>query len=477
MIGAFAVPSSIASVTSTYQRHVLRAVTAVVRQHPNLRLQIRRSKQVDHFVHLRVLDIGKLVEWWQDVYPPFSTDGDTDSDRCLEGFLSDQNSTPFTDPLKPLWRIICFPMDSTKANDNSTGPKRLAICFVYHHAIADGMSGSAVLAALRDALADGKIMASDEDGHGKEEGNEADFTLRNLPGEISPSMDDLIPYHLTWKSWLRSASHRTWQRLGLRGACGTPVWTGDVAQLPAERNDARARTLIRVIRLSVARTKRLQERCKAHSTSITAMLQVLVGSALFARYPEAQALRCATALSLRRFLPPSAGIDNAQLGVWIDAFTWIYKRDDLHPGLRVASEDALWKVMHDSKRKINRQIRKGLNDLSFASLQGKSDFKPQLRDLLGKPRANTYSITNLGLLPEKKQVPREASPMADAWSLESVLFSQSAHVNGSAVQFCAVSCEKGGLSISMNWQDHVVQEGDMDQVKTLLEGLLLRWSS
>jgi len=85
-------------------------------------------------------------------------------------------------------------MDSTKANDNSTGPKRLAICFVYHHAIADGMSGIAVMAALRDALADGKIMASDEDGHGKEEGNEADFTLRNLPGEISPSMDDLIPY-------------------------------------------------------------------------------------------------------------------------------------------------------------------------------------------------------------------------------------------------------------------------------------------
>jgi len=33
------------------------------------------------------------------------------------------------------------------------------------------------------------------------------------------------------------------------------------------------------------------------------------------------------------------------------------------------------------------------------------------------------------------------------------------------------------LSISMNWQDHVVQEGDMDQVKTLLEDLLLRWSS
>jgi len=458
--GIFAIPEPVAVVPGAYKSHVLRAVAAVVRQHPNLSLQIRRSSSSpDLFVRLPVVDVEKLVEWRDFTCPPSS--GERDTGRYLEKFLSEQNSVGFKDQQAPLWRIVCLDLENTRPG-NTSGSHECAVCVVYHHAIADGKSGNAILATLRDALLEGQEV-------GETEGN---FCVWASSSEIPPSMDELVPYSTTWRSWLGATLRRYWQYLASFVITPPKVWTGEVFQQGIK--DGRARTLIRVVQLPGDSTRRLREKCRAHGTSVTAMLQILVGDTLFRQYRDAKVVRCATALSLRPFFDPSLGIDDTKVGVWIDAFSWAYKRKDI-PDASSAPENAIWKVAARSKRLIDSEVKKGLNDLSFASLKGKTDFKPQLMGLLGKARQNTYSITNLGVVPERPY--RDTITGPDSWSLESVVFSQSAHVNGSAVQFCFISCEKGGLSVSMNWQEGVLQESDMDDVKFRLESELYHWSS
>ena len=459
VVGVFSVPERSPSVSISNETLILQAVASTVAEHPNLRLQVRGSAP-PRFVQLRELDVKKLVEFRESLLPPSAA---RDHVRLyLQDVLSDENSTPFTSPQNPLWRIICVDLGV-----GNVGEKRqTAIAFVYHHVIADGRSGVAVLASIRDAL-NRATAASPARGEGPGIGKTG-FKVDTPPGEVSASMEELIVYHVTWKSRLRSL-YAHYAPCLQRGS-HLKIWTGHPFHLNG--ND-RAKTAIRLIELPASETARLRDKCNAHGTSITALLQVLVGNELFRQFPDAEALRCATALSLRRFFPRQLGIDDTKVGVWIDAFSYLYKREELREASQNA-ENLLWMAASQSKRRIDGILRKGLNDLSFASLQKSADFRAQLLSYLGKPRHNSYSITNLGVL--EQCCPPQSVSKPEPWQLESVFFSQSAHINGSAVQFCIVSCAAGGMSISLNWQEGTVQDSDMDKVTARLQETLWRWS-
>lgn len=378
--------------------------------------------------------------------------------------MSAENSRPFTDPHRPLWRVICLDL-----GDDEAGRSKYAICITYHHVIADGKSGHAMLASIRDTLnATVAESSSTPDDGAASSPTDVDFSVPMSPSEISPSMDELVPYRKSWNALFRSYVTRATPCL--QKGHNDKVWAGKEHH---RDGDEPPKTLIRVLQIPNAHTDRLREKCKKHKTSVTAVLEVAVGTVLFRQFPEAEALRCGTALSLRRFFPPSLGIDDWKIGVYIDAFYHLYTRQELRV-VDKKSDLVPWKAAEESKRRINREVRKGLDDLSFASLQGTIDFKPELLGQLGEPRSKSYSITNIGVLEDG--CPPKTGSETGSWRLEGVLMSQSAHVNGSAVQFGFASCAAGGMTVTMNWQEGTVRGEDMDEVKAALRDELLRWA-
>jgi hypothetical protein len=68
---------------------------------------------------------------------------------------------------------------------------------------------------------------------------------------------------------------------------------------------------------------------------------------------------------------------------------------------------------------------------------------------MGQERDNSYGLINLGIFPNKA-ITTDGSSSPPQWVISELLFSQSCHVNGSALQFCVVSVEGGDMNIALS---------------------------
>ena len=419
-----------------YDRQLLTAISQAIVDHPNLWLQIRQEASGNpYFARLPEIDVEDAVT--------FSKLG-TEEGRLehLGQMLSQENSIGFTAVDAPLWRIRI--VDLGRAGLDSTG-RQFALVFVYHHAIADGKSGVAMHNSILEHL---NRLTPDAE-------TKTTYAVHPPANPLLPDMDELIDYTPTWKAKMRAVLLRLTPCL--RRDFRLEKWSG----APYHHNPAAgSRTNVRLLELSNEETRTVHGRCQAEKCSVTSMLQVLVGTTIFDHFQNAQSLRCASAISLRRFLPPSSGIDDSKIGLWIDGFSDTFTRRELAP--RSTSDGLSWDAARRSKRHINQEIAKGLSDLGFSSLHGGADFRSMLLRQLGNPRTNSYSIINLGVF--EASFPSQRSSDGQLWSLERLLLSQSAHINGSAIQFCFVSTERAGMGISVNYQEGTVVEKDVDTI-------------
>jgi hypothetical protein len=369
--------------------------------------------------------------------------------RLLEKTLSVENSAPFLDPVKPLWRVIV--LDALSAEPMAQPSWSLAVLFVYHHVIADGKSGLAFHNTLLHWL-----------NHAKPGDSRVDGPTQLPAQELLPSMDELVAYRISWKAWALTRIHLLTPCL--RKGARLKKWAGAPHQISSTK------THVRLVHLSQAATRLISQKCRQHGVSVTALLQVLAGVVLFETFQDAELLECGTAISLRRFFPENRGITDEKMGLWIDGFGDTFTRDELF-GRSGPNDDELWKHAKGSKRHIDAEIRKGTTDLGFASLRRHSadHFRKQMGLLVGRSRSRSYSIISLGVF--EKQHPRSSREYAPSapWRLEQMVISQSAHVNGSAIQFCSVATEAGGITVSLNWQEVVVSEQDVSSVVLMLQ--------
>jgi hypothetical protein len=437
---------SVAAASLSSHRHLfLSAISQAVLAHPGLGLQVRHDDDgTPYFVRLPEIDIGEVVAF---EYPHAEDIKDSPSILNFLGqTLSHQNSKGFADRDKALWRILILNLGKSGLVSES---QQYGVIFVYHHVIADGKSGLAMHHSILAAL----NQPSGETG-----GSQSRYVVRTNSDPLLPDMDELIDYKPTWTSWLLS----TFGRFApcLKKGFRLRKWSG----APYHHDpSAPSRTNIRLLELSADEMKAVQGRCKAQGSSVTSLFQVLVGAVLFEQFKEAQMLRCATAISLRRFFPKSSGVGDSKIGLWIDGFYDIFTRTELlGRGTTRTPCESTWDAARRSRRHIGREIAKGLQDLGFASLQRVADFSSMLLQQLGAQRANSYSIVNLGVLDLYFPSPGRSPDMA--CTLDRLFLSQSAHFNGSAIQFCLVSTERGGMGISLNWQEGTVPNDDVEAI-------------
>ncbi|KAI9674077.1 MAG: hypothetical protein M1817_001895 [Caeruleum heppii] len=377
-----------------------------------------------------------------------ATKGAAEDVASLEAILSDQHSRPFEDQDLPLWRIVIVPRSAASTD----------VIFVWHHVIGDGRSGLAFHASFLDALNSPSIDKAVPDGDG------ADSSLVIVPERpLAPPLEDVLTLSQSLRTLLslKFGSYLApWSTTKTEGK-----WSG--SSYHVERP---TKTHIRLLIVPSEAQQRLTERCRQEKTTITALLQTAVGKVLAEQF-DAQQLRCAIAISLRRFFPSAADIDDATMGLWVSTFHANYGRDELVPADKGAFP---WDNARHNRRLIEHEIERGDKDIAMGLLRYFGDFHSYLTAKLGRRRDDSYAITNLGLF-DGKDVPSsaEADGTAPPWAISNIYFSQSCHVVGSALQFCIVSTKSCDMVIALSWQDGTVSIEDAEKVRQHLSQELL----
>ncbi|KAI9769747.1 MAG: hypothetical protein M1839_003593 [Geoglossum umbratile] len=448
--------------TSTLSRKlVFSALREVVQQHPALGVVVASGKNNNGgkpcFLRLEEIDLNKIVSF---VEKP-AVSSEEEEQKFLDGVLSEQNSRGFdTSGSLPLWRVVVLQQRGGGL------PSVADLAFVWHHVIADGLSGLVFHSAVLQALSSASQTIKEEDDELGIVPTSTKPLLPPLEDILSLSESTMAKISGMFKSWLGS-----W----FAAKDEARKWTG----APYQCKSLPTKTLIRQVSIPAASVNSLVSRCHSERTSITALLQTLVGKVLAETFEDSQRVRCATAISVRRFFPAHLNIsDDNSMGLWVTASRQNFSRHTLGAGGRGVAGEFPWGEAKKNKQRIQKELAKGDRDITMGSLRHIPDFDAYLTGRIGKKREDSYSITNIGVFdgeaPARKPTATADGGLYHQWRISRVALSQSCHVNGSAVQFCIASTKGGEMVIALNWQEGVVPVSDIDRVVQSLREQLLR---
>ena len=276
---------------------------------------------------------------------------------------------------------------------------------------------------------------------------------------LRPPLEEILSMRTSWLAQLWSALKQPILLWG-RSSPQDLIWSG----APYTYSQPVV-TRIKCISLSAAKLEDLIDTCRAQGTTITPLIQTLAAHAIFNAVPHSRSLRCAVAISLRRFFTSHWGISDKDVGLWVSTFVLDLSRTE---SLAQQGKDSFWHQVRKNGEHFQHEIAKGDADIAIGALRYIPDFRSWLMDKIGKPRENSCGITNIGVFHQ----PDNLSP----WTLSSVVFSQSCHVNGSAIQVCVVSSKDGPLNIVLSWQDGVVDDALVREMAMYIERRLLELS-
>ena len=427
----------------------------VVGRHPALSITIRGSEgDAPYFAKLKYVELNRIVHW---IDIPVSGD---ERDAKLDQILSAENSKGFdVNSSDPLWRIVVLETLDREGRACDGRHKKTDLIFVWHHAIGDGYSGLAVLHAILEALdksPDQNTLPCCDD---KASTTRNTFSAPASTGKLAPALESLLVMPSSIKTKIRRASlahFGDWSKKSKRRK-----WSGGIYQ-----NTKPIKTLIQHIRIAPAELYSLKQRCRLEKTTMTAFLQTLLCEVILHCVKDAERLMCATAISLRRFFPPRGhNIDIMTMGMWVSAFHAEY----ISSGKLLEKDNFDWDSARNNRKRISDEIAKGETDVETGALRNIADFKKFLLDKIGEERQDSFAVTNLGIVKSSGGgILNESRRGTSSWNINDIVFSQSCHVNGSAIQFCIISTDISGMVICLSSQEGVVAQEDLDQIAQLL---------
>lgn len=416
------------------------AVRSLLKKHPALNVTIRESLDGHPgFVRLPNVDLDNVIRYRHEARY------EQERDKALDSILAEENSTGFDMASNnPLWRIVIVFNEHTSPPDLIQAPKAADIIFIWHHAIGDGHSGLFILYDMLDIL------------------NSPPATTKSTNAVLAPALEALLKMPTSIQSRVRRLSTSIFGDWSVEPP--TKKWSGADYQA-----DPPVKTCIQHIRVPHTSVAALSSRCRTEHVSITALMQTLVRDVLFTTFSDADNLRCATAISLRRFMSaPEYQVDARVMGMWVSAFHIEYPLPLQGDGHSIG--DFSWDDARKNKTRIDREVAKGDTDAETGALRAIKDFKATMMAKLGNQRQDSFAVTNLGVVPSLTSA---SSSSSSSWKLTDVVFSQSCHVNGSAIQFCIISTEGGDMVVSLSSQQGIVPQKDLDMIAEDLQKRLV----
>ncbi|KMU84168.1 hypothetical protein CIHG_01953 [Coccidioides immitis H538.4] len=420
---------------------IYHASRALINEHPALSaVPVDEDTSKPYFVRLPEIDLAKSI-FFDDWGCSFAPDGDNQDgefpveswDHKLEQFLQSQHDTPFT-PGLPFWRLYIL----ADYHDE----RHFVAVFVYHHGIGDGSSGKAFHATLLRALADAPSGGS----------KHPELVVKPPETPLLPALESLHPLPYSLPFLLKAG-------LDAKLPCRRDprLWTGGKIRLPL-------RTKVRIMTVSESTTTILKQLCREHGTTITAALQTLLASALFAYLPRTYTkLHCAGAVSARRWLPRDVVTDNS-MGVWVLDFSEMYTR----AAVTESGSGFPWNEVQRSRKNIEHFLRRRGKNSQVALLRYVSNYHRDLcTSMIGKDRDASFEVSNLGCfkptsspqglqLDENKSTDDKVCEM-NGPRIGKMVFSQCANVAACAVNLSVITGGDGRLVLMFCWQESIVE--------------------
>jgi hypothetical protein len=430
---------------------------------------VDEDKSHPYFAQLPAVNLAEAVKFVSSETIP-SRNASKGASKELDELLEEQHNRNFKEqttgnhPNSPFWRLIIVhePFEPPKG-----GITQFVACFVYHHAICDGTSG---LAFHRHLLK--RLVEIESQTLSTKENLELVTMAKPSDKPFIPSLEDLHPLPLSARYLLKAV----WEEY----AASNPKhrWTG----LRITADPSKRKLRYRSLHFSQEVTSNLLKACKSQSTTLTAAVQAMLAAVLLASLPALSqssdsggqkpysTLVCDGAISFRRWLPTDK-VDDDSIGDWVTRYVYQHQLPSPQsPGKRKNNasspiiDDALEIFSWDEARKIRQTIETEINKNGKDSVVGLLKFAGNLHNYftgkIGKPRGESFELSNLGVLRSDEQQQLQSS----GWKIGRAVFSQSADVVGAAIGASVVTGGDGCLNIGFSWLDGIVQSSLMEEL-------------
>lgn len=331
------------------------------------------------------------------------------------------------------------------------------ILFMTNHAIADGLSCASFQRTLHEQLC---LAAA-----GTGDASPAPWPYRVPEHAGRPiAVEDAMAIH--------PAGGDAFALPAVAAAQRAEIWAGNPPCMPTIES---YRSLARLVTVPAERVQCIVDTSRRLGVTVTGYLHGLVVGYL-ARAAVADdrlAIRAGTPYSLRRF----SGLPVGEMANHVSSLTteWdaalLKRMRDAEEG-SAEEEHLIAAIGTRFSTELSAELGKidggGVGLLRV--VESIPDLDVYCREGLSRERAETYEISNLGV------VRMNAVPAQTAFKLEALLFSQCGMVTGAPIGCSVVNVEGGPLVITLCWQKGGVDDEIMFGLQRSLRGRLGGWS-
>ncbi|CAI6101130.1 unnamed protein product [Clonostachys chloroleuca] len=392
----------------------------VVRKHPILSaIPVNEDASDAYFSPLSAIDLNQVVSFLERSQPIGDAEGE---DKELDSILEVQHNTSFkTGNVKlPFWRLII--LEDPKVKSEFTA------CFIYHHAIGDGVSGFVFHNAFHAALEAASLASPNL------KAEETILLDRNIA--LLPPLEELHPL----------PSNPT--PPAPPGAI-PKEWTGKPVQIPCQ---SRWASLFITPKASTA----FFQECKDKSVSVTSSIPSIIAEALFKALPSTEeAFTCIIPVSLRPWLNMPSDTSIAAIGTYFDAMKVQFTRADPPP-----QSDRTWARAGKVSKAINEYLANvspsGEPYTAVSVFKNLPELCPIFTSMIGNPRDAAFEVTNIGRFTSGVGTDTERNAR---WEVGKMMLSRGAVVSGAAVTVSVATGGNGSMCIGFSWQNGIVEDG------------------
>lgn len=332
---------------------------------------------------------------------------------------------------QPPWKIIIVQCETrTLLNP------MLDIIFAYHHSLADGISGllfhDSLLQAFNTAS---KIETSNQNMNIPEE--------LTLPLPIEQQYIFKISISVLFRALWADTTPK-WMHVPGKAS----FWTANPCTLDHLHHYS---SRCKIVSVDALPLDAVIAACRRQNTTLTGLLHGIIVASIATHVPTAKRFKAGTAYSLRHLLKEPASND---MGAYAFGYTLPYSARTISR-IRAAENNAkLTQQIWDIARAFSASTKTELKQLQkghfIALLPHAGDLHKALWAGIGRPRPETFEISNLGRFKQERQASR--------WKIDRMLLSQSGGA-GPAVSFNLVSVDGGGpLTVCATWLQGGIEE-------------------
>lgn len=405
------------------------------------------------FVRVPSMNLQEFIQW-----KPVTASTQAQYDAHILEAIRDRLEQLWADTKnRPPWKLLIV---QNKSSSLASDEAVLDIVFATHHALADGKSTTVFHTQLLQELNSSSGPPPELENH---------ILTFDRPPVLAPTQEELIQFKIGWVFFLKIL----WGEFGPAWLKPTPPaapWRGKVITLEPHKLN------IRLMAIKPDTVASLVSACRAHGASLTAIIHALVLTSLARRIPPEIAPTFAgeTAISLIPLAQLAAGVDVDLSEILTDLNTGTKTVWSVETVARLRArlgspgdnleEELVWPLAAAWRAEMKAKVASLPNDDVVGLIAWVTDWQERWKSKIGQQRDATWAVSNVGSL---RGVNSEGP---GGWRIQRSFFTQPAAIAGPAFSVNVTGVEGGEVTMTMNWQETIIDAALVDGLVEDLSG-------